>query len=189
MPSAGRHAHLRQHTRAEGIRILQAHPSRSRRAAACARRSSGTPPIPPPPPSCATISNRIPGQRAHLISRNEKAGADELRHRAHSRRARRLCGAQRAPSRRSQSALHRAPAIGAQPTAAPPPVWASCACSRKTSRRHHLSSPRPSRTATKQNRRNALANSRFWLTMSEATQAFDQNQLDVPKPNSAPRST
>ena len=41
--------------------------------------------------------------------RRVQAGADELRHRAHARRARRLCRAQRAPPRRGRDPLHGPP--------------------------------------------------------------------------------
>ena len=47
-------------------------------------------------------------------------------------------------------------------------------------RRHQLPHPGRSRTATKTRTvEDALATSRFWYTMGEASQAFDENQFDV----------
>ncbi len=180
--AAGHHAHLRpaharrRHSHSPGAS------RRSRRASrACARRSSGTLPILPRLPSCASISRRI--RRTQELAdapqaERVQAGADELRHRAHARRARRLRGAQRAPPRRSRAALHRAPRSRPE--------------QRPRRRRHGFPAHAAEElrraisylTQAEQNGykvktvETALATSRFWFTMSEATQALDDNQLD-----------
>ena len=180
-------------TRAEGIRILHEHrqglrPPRPR----CARPSSGTPPIPPRLPSCANTSRstrrtrEIPGQ---LKEERVQARADELRHRPHPRRARRLCRPQRAPPRRSQNPASQTILDRSQPTAASPPAWASCACSRRTSPRPSASSPRPKPTDTRHDRR---GRSRHLALLVHHGRGLRRPSTGIsstwPAPSTAPRS-
>ncbi len=104
-----------QRTRAEGIRILEAHPA-DLDAQAGLRQAlmwdSAN------PASAAELREFLKAhpqdRRARRPSETERieAGADELRHCAHARRARGLCGPQRAPARRGGEALYRSARAG-----------------------------------------------------------------------------
>ena len=65
------------------------------------------------------------------------------------------------------------------PMAALRRAWAFCACSRIISAGRSATSPRPKRTDTSTATSRGLVTSRFWYMMGEATEAFNQNQIET----------
>ncbi len=72
------------------------------------------------------------GAREPPEGKRNQAGADELRHRAHSGRTGRFCGVECAQAGRRAGAIHWNCSRRSRPTAASRQAWAFCACSRTT---------------------------------------------------------